>query len=343
MIITYPEVQISGTAEEICAVLQCLMLNVAAGSLREEMDRVAEAMGAADERPKNTYYARFRQTDHHCGDIPESVLNFPRPSVEEFLDEDPEENPSQSQENCLQEPEKKKHSGIKEATQVEVQINGKWVLFDSIRDAGKRIGTEGSYLAKALREGKKTMKGFEVRYAEKSDNNEPLEIKSEPPTKKQHVPTGKSTPRAVEVRKDEGEWVRYSSVKSAGKAIGVPSGTVSRALKNGYIVRGCEVRYEGQERVKKVFDRSICGKPRKVDVMVAGEWYTHDSVLAAAKFLGCGSNNLIDAIKRGHYKEFKVRYHDENSDHPSDNPELDAILKEIEDRNKQPYEISSRL
>lgn len=29
MTITYPEVQISGTAEEICAVLQCLMLNMA--------------------------------------------------------------------------------------------------------------------------------------------------------------------------------------------------------------------------------------------------------------------------------------------------------------------------
>lgn len=44
MTITYPEVQISGTAEEICAVLQCLMLNVADGVLREEMHRVAEAM-----------------------------------------------------------------------------------------------------------------------------------------------------------------------------------------------------------------------------------------------------------------------------------------------------------
>ena len=78
---------------------------------------------------------------------------------------------------------------------------------------------------------------------------------------------------------------------------------------------------------------------RKVDVKVAGEWHVFDSVSEAAKFIGCQQNNLSTALnkERETYKGYEIRYH--ISDNPNQ-PDLDAVLAEIEERNRQPYECS---
>ena len=73
--------------------------------------------------------------------------------------------------------------------------------------------------------------------------------------------------------------------------------------------------------------------PKKVDVRLSnGEWFTFDSVSAAAESIGGKPNGLSTALKNGakfHGRE--VRWN---------NPELDACLAEIEQSNKTPYQPS---
>ena len=77
-------------------------------------------------------------------------------------------------------------------------------------------------------------------------------------------------------------------------------------------------------------------KPKKVDVRLDnGEWFTFDSVSAAAESIGGKSNGLSTALKNGtmfHGRE--VRW---------TNPELDAALAEIDKSNKIPYQPSHKL
>lgn len=269
MTITYPEVQISGTAEEICAVLQCLMLNVSAGSLREEMDLVAKAIGKE------------------------------QPSIEEFF------TPVTETEQDWDENE--------------------------IPDEPEEYGdTPEEHMMQAIFEDTKP-----------TPQPEPEEKPSQEPEKKHAPKTGKTAPQAVELRAKGGEWVRYESLTEAAAAIGVRQADIRRSLMHGWLVKGYEVRAEGKERKQPKIGYHTCGKPRKVDVKVDNEWYTFDKLTDAAKFIGCGANNLATSIAKGKYKGYEVRYHVDDSG--QGNPELDAILKEIEDRNKQPYEISSRL
>ena len=75
---------------------------------------------------------------------------------------------------------------------------------------------------------------------------------------------------------------------------------------------------------------------RAVDVRTkGGEWDTFPSVHRAAIAIGCTPASLNIALKRGK-TEFcgcEVRFHEEES-------ELDKCLREIEERNRQPYECS---
>lgn len=74
--------------------------------------------------------------------------------------------------------------------------------------------------------------------------------------------------------------------------------------------------------------------PKKVDVRLDnGDWFTFDSVTAAADSIGGSSNGLSTALKNGtKFHGHEVRWN---------NPELDAALAEIDKSNKTPYQPSS--
>lgn len=80
---------------------------------------------------------------------------------------------------------------------------------------------------------------------------------------------------------------------------------------------------------------------RKVDVKVQDEWYTFNSVADAAKFIGASRNNLSTALQKEQptYRGHEVRYHVSDK---QEQPELDAILAEIEARNKEPYQPDNK-
>lgn len=72
--------------------------------------------------------------------------------------------------------------------------------------------------------------------------------------------------------------------------------------------------------------------PKPVDVLIDGEWVTFESVNKAAKALGVSPAWLGKSLQLGKTCNGRpVRYSD---------PELDASLAEIKERDKQPYQIS---
>ena len=99
---------------------------------------------------------------------------------------------------------------------------------------------------------------------------------------------------------------------------------------------------ERSKRVKSIKrDENNRWKKRKVDIKIGNEWHTFDSVADAAKFIGCRQYNLSTALnaEKNTYKGYEVRFH--VSDNPNQ-PELDAVLAEIKERDKQPYQPDNK-
>lgn len=92
---------------------------------------------------------------------------------------------------------------------------------------------------------------------------------------------------------------------------------------------------DGQTPEKKPTPKKDSGKKKKVDVRLDnGDWFTFDSVSAAADSSGGSSNGLSTALKNGaKFHGHEVRW---------SNPELDACLAEIEKSDKTPYQPSQR-
>lgn len=98
-----------------------------------------------------------------------------------------------------------------------------------------------------------------------------------------------------------------------------------------------EAMAEAEKKDKRHVSRGTPRNPaRPVDVRTkGGEWDTFPSVHRAAIAIGCTPASLNIALKRGktEYCGCEVRFHEEES-------ELDKCLREIEERNRKPYEPS---
>lgn len=93
---------------------------------------------------------------------------------------------------------------------------------------------------------------------------------------------------------------------------------------------------DGQIPEQKPTPKKDSGKQKKkVDVRFDnGNWFTFDSVTAAAEAIGGSVNGLSTDLKNGtKFHDHEVRWN---------NPELDACLDEIEQSNKTPYQPSQR-
>lgn len=90
----------------------------------------------------------------------------------------------------------------------------------------------------------------------------------------------------------------------------------------------------GQTPEQKPTPKKDSGKKKKVDVRLDnGDWFTFDSVTAAADSIGGSCKGLSTALKNGtKFHGHEVRWN---------NPELDATLAEIDKSNKTPYQPSS--
>ena len=89
-----------------------------------------------------------------------------------------------------------------------------------------------------------------------------------------------------------------------------------------------EMGRPGQIPELKPMPKIDSGKKKKVDVRLDnGDWFTFDSVSAAAKSIGGSTNGLSTALKNGtKFHGHEVRWN---------NPELDAVMAEIDKSNKR--------
>lgn len=98
--------------------------------------------------------------------------------------------------------------------------------------------------------------------------------------------------------------------------------------------------HEDQEDHEEQED-DVAPKPKKrggatqktpVDILIDGEWKRFDTISVAAAYLGCSAAFLGQCLKKNKpCQKRQVRYSDD---------ELDAILAEIKESNRKPYEPS---
>ena len=78
--------------------------------------------------------------------------------------------------------------------------------------------------------------------------------------------------------------------------------------------------------------KKASSKPKKVEILFTTGWETFDSVSEAAKAIGVNYKTFYHNLTHGKpCKKHQVRYA---------NPELDASLAEIKERDRQPYQPS---
>jgi hypothetical protein len=120
---------------------------------------------------------------------------------------------------------------------------------------------------------------------------------------------------------------------------GLPA-AVKEALKHPHVVRTkCEafngVKGRKHESTEEAPEKKPVVKSKSVDVLMEDGWVTFETGTKAAKALGVSLAWLSKSLKLGKTcNGHQVRY---------SNPELDAALAEIEQRNKEPYEPSKKV
>ncbi len=76
---------------------------------------------------------------------------------------------------------------------------------------------------------------------------------------------------------------------------------------------------------------------RAVDVKVNGRWVTYESAGQAATHIGVSQPTLSKYLRQEKpCNGFEIRWHEEGEE-----SEIDRCLREIDERNRQPYEFSN--
>lgn len=76
---------------------------------------------------------------------------------------------------------------------------------------------------------------------------------------------------------------------------------------------------------------------RAVDVKVNGRWVTYESAGQAATHIGVSQPTLSKYLRQEKpCNGFEIRWHEDGEE-----SEIDRCLREIEERNRQPYEFSN--
>lgn len=76
---------------------------------------------------------------------------------------------------------------------------------------------------------------------------------------------------------------------------------------------------------------------RAVDVKVNGRWVTYESAGQAATHIGVSQHTLSKYLRQEKpCNGFEIRWHEDGEE-----SEIDRCLREIEERNRQPYEFSN--